>query len=323
MLRAARPKGALTPFVVTAPAGWQVLSNQAAESPPARRRRRRRVTFAPTLPLSSYITAIAAGPYHRVDVVVEQAASSPCRCAVLCRASLRRHLDADEILELTTAGPRLLRRALRLSPTRGASTTRSSCPSTTSARWRIPGCVTFTEAYVFRGAATARSTRARANTILHEMAHMWFGDLVTMTWWDDLWLKESFADYMGVARVSAAATEFTDAWVAFANRRKAWAYLQDQLPTTHPIVADIADLEAAKLNFDGITYAKGASGAQAARRLRRPGRLLRRSPPLLRTARLRQHHPGRPAHRTVAPTSGRDLRALGAARGCRPPVSPP
>lgn len=87
---------------------------------------------------------------------------------------------------------------------------------------------------------------------------MWFGDLVTMRWWDDLWLKESFADYMG-SLVSAEATEFTDAWVAFANRRKAWAYLQDQLPTTHPVVADIVDLEAAKLNFDGITYAKGAS----------------------------------------------------------------
>src|SRR5690606_18203359 len=99
---------------------------------------------------------------------------------------------------------------------------------------------------------------ARANTILHEMAHMWFGDLVTMRWWDDLWLKESFADYMG-SHASAAATRYTDAWERFAANRKAWAYQQDQLPTTHPIVADITDLEAAKLNFDGITYAKGAA----------------------------------------------------------------
>ncbi|HEY4615431.1 MAG TPA: M1 family aminopeptidase, partial [Citricoccus sp.] len=99
---------------------------------------------------------------------------------------------------------------------------------------------------------------ARATTIMHEMAHMWFGDLVTMRWWDDLWLKESFADYMGTLAV-AEATEFTDAWTTFANRRKAWAYVQDRYPTTHPIVADIPDLEAARQNFDGITYAKGAS----------------------------------------------------------------
>ncbi|NLU85184.1 M1 family aminopeptidase, partial [Rhodococcus sp. HNM0569] len=121
-----------------------------------------------------------------------------------------------------------------------------------------PGCVTFTESYVFRGAATQDQYARRANTILHEMAHMWFGDLVTPVWWDDLWLKESFADLMG-SLVSAEATRFTDAWVSFANRRKAWAYQQDQLPTTHPVVAEIPDLEAAKLNFDGITYAKGAA----------------------------------------------------------------
>ncbi|MHB1064596.1 MAG: aminopeptidase N, partial [Georgenia sp.] len=121
-----------------------------------------------------------------------------------------------------------------------------------------PGCVTFTESYVYRSAATRAQYQARANTILHEMAHMWFGDLVTPHWWDGLWLKESFADYMGAA-ASVAATEYTDAWVSFANLRKAWAYTQDQLPTTHPVVADITDLEAAKQNFDGITYAKGAA----------------------------------------------------------------
>ena len=121
-----------------------------------------------------------------------------------------------------------------------------------------PGLVTFTEAYVFRTKATEAQYEARANTILHEMAHMWFGDLVTMRWWDDLWLKESFADYMGALAVDEA-TEWTNSWISFANRRKAWAYVQDQLPTTHPIVADIQNLEAAKQNFDGITYAKGAS----------------------------------------------------------------
>ena len=121
-----------------------------------------------------------------------------------------------------------------------------------------PGLVTFTESYVFTSRAADAQYQARANTILHEMAHMWFGDLVTMQWWDDLWLKESFADYMGTLGVDRA-TDWDTAWVNFANNRKAWAYVQDQLPTTHPIVADIPDLEAAKQNFDGITYAKGAS----------------------------------------------------------------
>ena len=121
-----------------------------------------------------------------------------------------------------------------------------------------PGLVTFTENYVFTSRATDAQYQARANTLMHEMAHMWFGDLVTMQWWDDLWLKESFADYMGTLGVDRA-TDWDTAWVNFANKRKAWAYVQDQLPTTHPIVADIPDLEAAKQNFDGITYAKGAS----------------------------------------------------------------
>ncbi|MFD0069976.1 M1 family aminopeptidase, partial [Streptomyces sp. NPDC127574] len=121
-----------------------------------------------------------------------------------------------------------------------------------------PGLVTFREEYIFRGNVTQASYEARANVILHEMAHMWFGDLVTMVWWDDLWLKESFADFMGTF-ANVGATRFTDAWITFANRRKAWAYRADQLPSTHPITADIRDLQDAKLNFDGITYAKGAS----------------------------------------------------------------
>ena len=121
-----------------------------------------------------------------------------------------------------------------------------------------PGCVTFTERYLFREKPTRAQLSQRANTILHEMAHMWFGDLVTPKWWNDNWLKESFAEYMG-AHASQAATEFTDAWVSFAVGRKAWAYTADQLSTTHPISADITDLDAASQNFDGITYAKGAS----------------------------------------------------------------
>ncbi|WP_278262420.1 aminopeptidase N [Nocardia sp. AG03] len=242
-------------FVVTAPAGWEVLSNRpAAAVEPVDAGQR--VEFSPTLPISTYLTAIAAGPYHRVesawardDLTVD--------LGVLCRASLAHHLDADTVLTVTKQGLDFFAEQFDY-PYPWGKYDQIFVPEYNLGAMENPGLVTFTEAYVFRGAATAAQYEARANTILHEMAHMWFGDLVTMVWWDDLWLKESFADYMG-ALASAEATEWTDAWVAFANRRKAWAYSQDQLPTTHPIVADITDLEAAKLNFDGITYAKGAS----------------------------------------------------------------
>jgi aminopeptidase N len=120
------------------------------------------------------------------------------------------------------------------------------------------GCVTFLESYIFRSRVTDFAREARAETILHEMAHMWFGDLVTMRWWDDLWLNESFATWAGTL-AQAEATRWTSAWTTFAQLYKAWAYRQDQLPSTHPIAADIPDIHAVELNFDGITYAKGAA----------------------------------------------------------------
>ncbi|MFC0448656.1 aminopeptidase N [Rhodococcus jostii] len=242
-------------FVVTAPPAWEVVSNQrvAARDDTADGQV---VTFAPTLPISTYITAIVAGPYHRVDSSWS-GGDLTIPLGVLCRASLAQYLDADTIFEITRQGLGFFADAFDY-PYPFGKYDQVFVPEYNLGAMENPGCVTFTEAYVFRGAATDAQYEGRANTILHEMAHMWFGDLVTMVWWDDLWLKESFADYMG-ALASAEATRWTDAWVAFANRRKAWAYLQDQLPTTHPIVADIVDLEAAKLNFDGITYAKGAS----------------------------------------------------------------
>ncbi|SEB65831.1 aminopeptidase N [Paramicrobacterium humi] len=241
-------------FVVHAPAGWQVLSNQQgqARSDAAGQS----VEFAPTLPLSSYITAVAAGPYHRVDAAWSRGELT-VPLGVFCRASLAEHLDADEILEVTKQGLDFFHDAFDF-PYPWGKYDQIFVPEYNLGAMENPGLVTFTERYVFRGAATEAQHEGRANTILHEMAHMWFGDLVTMRWWDDLWLKESFADYMG-SLAAAEATRFSDAWVTFADRRKAWAYAQDQLPTTHPIVADIPDLEAAKLNFDGITYAKGAS----------------------------------------------------------------
>ncbi len=241
-------------FAVTAPSGWEVASNRPAamwrttaivsrwSSPPLCPSRR-------TSPRSSPVPIIAS---NRTGGEV---ISTPAR--LLCRASLARYLDADTIFEVTRQGLDFFAENFDY-PYPWGKYDQCSSPSTTSVRWRTRVASRSPRRTCFRGAATAAQYEGRANTILHEMAHMWFGDLVTMVWWDDLWLKESFADYMG-ALASAEATEWTDAWVAFANRRKAWAYSQDQLPTTHPIVADIVDLEAAKLNFDGITYAKGAS----------------------------------------------------------------
>ena len=242
-------------FTVTAPVGWEVLSN-GAESARTPIDGGVRVAFAETLPLSSYITAVAAGPYHRVDGTWASDGQSVA-LGVLCRASLAPHLDADEILDVTRRGLDYYGTAFAYAYPWGKYD-QIFVPEYNLGAMENPGLVTFTESYVFRGKATAAQREARANTILHEMAHMWFGDLVTMRWWDDLWLKESFADFMG-AHANVATGAFPEAWVSFASRRKSWAYEQDQLPTTHPIVADITDLEAAKLNFDGITYAKGAS----------------------------------------------------------------
>ncbi|MCC2029110.1 aminopeptidase N [Microbacterium sp. YMB-B2] len=242
-------------FVVHAPAGWHVLSNQSSIRV-AEQGEAQTVEFAPTLPLSSYITAVAAGPYHRVDAEWTRG-DQMVALGVLCRPSLAEFLEADEIIQVTRQGLDFFTDAFAF-PYPWGKYDQIFVPEYNLGAMENPGLVTFTEAYLSRGAATDAQRGSRANTILHEMAHMWFGDLVTMRWWDDLWLKESFADYMG-SHASFAATRFTDAWERFAANRKAWAYQQDQLPTTHPIVADITDLEAAKLNFDGITYAKGAS----------------------------------------------------------------
>ncbi|SDQ15671.1 aminopeptidase N [Microbacterium sp. cf332] len=240
---------------VAAPEGWRVLSN-AAETGRQDLVGGSEVTFAETLPISSYITAVAAGPYHRVEAAWN-GPDGPVDLGVLCRASLAPYLDAEEIIDITRRGLAYFGATFGLGYPWGKYD-QIFVPEYNLGAMENPGLVTFTEAYVFRGAATAAQRQARANTILHEMAHMWFGDLVTMRWWDDLWLKESFADFMG-SHASVATGLYPDAWVSFASRRKGWAYEQDQLPTTHPIVADIPDLQAAKLNFDGITYAKGAS----------------------------------------------------------------
>ena len=249
-------------FSVTAPRNWQVASNGVEiRRTEVDDSRLDRWEFAPTQRISTYITTVLAGPYYRAEdewsMQLEDGSELRIPLAAYCRASLAADFDPENIFTVTKQGLDYFHRLFAY-PYPFGKYDQAFVPEYNLGAMENPGLVTFTEAYVFRSRATEAQYEARANTILHEMAHMWFGDLVTMKWWDDLWLKESFADYMGALAVDRA-TDFTNSWVSFANRRKAWAYVQDQLPTTHPIVADITDLEAAKQNFDGITYAKGAS----------------------------------------------------------------
>ena len=248
-------------FIVRAPHHWHVASNQSPVRVDQHGDGTATTHFAPTLPISTYITTVLAGPYFVATDTYSRTLPDGSELVIplnaTCRASLAGHFDAANILELTKAGLDFFHELFDY-PYPWGKYDSAFVPEYNLGAMENPGLVTFTEHYVFTSRATESQHEARANTIMHEMVHMWFGDLVTMAWWDDLWLKESFADYIGTL-ANAQATEFDTAWVAFANRRKGWAYVADQLPSTHPIVADITDLEAAKQNFDGITYAKGAS----------------------------------------------------------------
>ncbi|MFD5466840.1 aminopeptidase N [Kitasatospora sp. NPDC127059] len=248
-------------FTVTAPAAWDVRSN-AVHSSVTEEDGARTWEFAPTQPISTYLTAVVAGPYHVVtDHYSRELADGTTLeipLSALCRKSLAQHFDAEEILGVTKLGLDFFHEEFDF-PYPFGKYDQAFVPEYNIGAMENPGCVTFKEEYVFRSKVTDAAYEARANVVLHEMAHMWFGDLVTPRWWDDLWLKESFADFMGSYALIGARTRYSSAWVTFANQRKAWAYRQDQFPTTHPITADIRDLEDAKLNFDGITYAKGAS----------------------------------------------------------------
>ncbi|MER5744113.1 aminopeptidase N [Streptomyces sp. NPDC002225] len=243
-------------FRVTAPEGWTVWSNGAEES-----REGGVWRFAETKPISTYITAVVAGPYHYVtdsySRTFEDGSTLEIPLGALCRKGLARHFDADDIFLITKQGLDFFHDNFDY-PYPFGKYDQAFVPEYNLGAMENPGCVTFREEYIFRGKVTRAAYESRANVILHEMAHMWFGDLVTMQWWDDLWLKESFADFMGAFSM-VESTRFKDGWITFANNRKSWAYRADQLPSTHPITADIRDLEDAKLNFDGITYAKGAS----------------------------------------------------------------
>ena len=195
---------------------------------------------------------MAAGPYYAVR---DEHDGIPL--GIFCRQSLAAYLDPDEIFEVTRQGFDYFHDAFGVRYPFGKYD-QLFVPEFKAGAMENAGCVTFLEAYVFRSRVTDTYRESRAETILHEMAHMWFGDLVTMRWWDDLWLNESFATWAGTV-AQAEATRWTGAWTTFAQAWKAWAYRQDQLPSTHPIAADIPDIEAVEVNFDGITYAKGAA----------------------------------------------------------------
>jgi aminopeptidase N len=239
---------------VTAPEEWLVAANAAPEGPPEGGRWR----FAPTLPLSTYLVTLIAGPYHvRTDV------HRDVPLALYARRSLAAHLDA-EADELFTVTRQCLDRYAEIFeiPYPFGHYQQAFVPEFNFGAMENPGLVIFRDEFVYRSAVTDSERETRANVVAHEMAHMWFGDLVTMAWWDDLWLNESFAEYMGT-RVTAEATRFTRTWTTFAMHRVAWGMRADQRPSTHPVApSDVHDTAAALLNFDGISYAKGAAVLQ-------------------------------------------------------------
>ena len=244
-------------FNITAPAYWKVVSNSPTPEPHELREGVSVWNFEPTPRISSYITALVAGPYVELNDQLTSSSGTIIPLGVFCRKSLFEYLDAEYIFEKTKQGFEFFEEQFGV-PYPFKKYDQLFVPEFNAGAMENAGAVTFTESYVFRSKVTDATRERRVVTILHELAHMWFGDLVTMRWWNDLWLNESFAEYASTL-ATAEATEWHGAWATFASLEKSWAYRQDQLPSTHPIVAEINDLEDVQVNFDGITYAKGAS----------------------------------------------------------------
>jgi aminopeptidase N len=244
-------------FSVTAPSHWQVVSVSPSPSPSPINDLVSKWQFAPTPRLATYVTALIAGPYHSVHDKLTVRDGRTIPLGVFCRQSLKEHLDAENLVDITRAGFAWFEEAFDCDYP-FAKYDQLFVPEFNAGAMENAGAVTITEVYVFRSKVTEALIERRALTVLHELAHMWFGDLVTMRWWDDLWLNESFAEYAST-RCQSEATRWPNAWTTFLSAEKSWAYRQDQLVSTHPIVADIGDLEDVEANFDGITYAKGAS----------------------------------------------------------------
>ncbi len=244
-------------FSVKAPSSWKVVSNQPLEKKVEIGDERAEFRFKATPRISSYITALIAGPYVETRDTLTSSDGREIPLGVFCRASLAEYMDADYVFEKTKQGFKFFENAFQF-PYPFEKYDQLFVPEFNAGAMENAGAVTFTETYVFRSKVSDAVRERRVVTVLHELAHMWFGDLVTMNWWNDLWLNESFAEYASTL-ATAEATEWHGAWTTFAALEKSWAYRQDQLPSTHPIVAEIRDLEDVLVNFDGITYAKGAS----------------------------------------------------------------
>ena len=244
-------------FTVTVPDSWTVFSNSPTPGPTPAGASAHTFAFAPTEPMSSYVTAIVAGPYTGVS---DQYVADDGRVIPLgtyCRASLAQYMDSEEILEITKKGFAYYEELFG-TPYAFTKYDQIFVPEFNAGAMENAGCVTHRDDYIFRSRPVEARVERRAVTILHELAHMWFGDMVTMKWWDDLWLNESFAEYTSTL-ATAETTRWSDAWTTFQTIEKGWAYNQDQLSSTHPVAAEIRDLHDVEVNFDGITYAKGAS----------------------------------------------------------------
>ena len=244
-------------LTVKVPKGWKVFSNAPTPSP-EEDGDAWTYRFATTEKMSTYITAIVAGPYEGTTASLTSSDGRTIDLGVYARASIVDHLDADEIIDITRRGFEFFEGAYGIAYP-FTKYDQIFVPEYNAGAMENAGCVTFRDAYVFRTRPTEAQMEARANTILHELAHMWFGDLVTMKWWNDLWLNESFAEFMSTLAAAENTRYAKEAWATFAASEKTWAYRQDQLSSTHPIVAEIRDLADVQVNFDGITYAKGAS----------------------------------------------------------------
>ncbi len=259
-------------FSVLAPCSWIVTSNMPVErtedtdqmtldgtlgTKPAEHAKR--WTFAPTPTMSSYLTAICAGPYAEWHTTYQNEDGRTIPMAQYCRQALKDDFakDVDYLFDITKKGFAFYAKTWGV-PYPYAKYDQIYVPEYNAGAMENIGMVTIRDSYVFSSKVTDALAERRVVTVLHELAHMWFGDYVTMKWWNDLWLNESFAEFTSTL-ATAEATEWHDAWATFCSGEKSWALNQDQLSTTHPIVAPINDLNDTYVNFDGITYAKGAS----------------------------------------------------------------
>ncbi|RKR73574.1 aminopeptidase N [Frondihabitans australicus] len=244
-------------YTVTAPTAWEVVSTQPTPEPDDHGDGRATWRFEPTPRLASYATALVAGPYAVTRASLTSVDGREIPLGLLIRRSLAEFADADEFFDVTRRGFAYYEQKFdRAYPFDKYD--QIYAPEMNFGAMENAGAVTFNEKFVFRGPVSDAAREQKAVTILHELAHMWFGDLVTMKWWNDLWLNESFADWASAAAATEA-TDWTTAWTSFHIARKSWGYQQDQLPSTHPVMATIDDLDDVQSNVDGITYAKGAS----------------------------------------------------------------